>query len=326
MMGRSPLTVTLILALLVVAPIAAAQSARVPTIGILAPQIPDTPLLAAFLGQLNELGYVEGRNVRIERRLVSAATVGRLPEFARELVRHNVDVIFAASPPAIEAARRATAAIPIVIETLGDPVAAGFAVSLNRPGHNVTGSAGLDPQLTSKRLELIKETVSGATRAAVMRNPTNPTSPSVVDELERTAKTLRITLRHVEVRQPAELEGAFDAMVRDHVNVLVMISDPLFSAERARIVALAAKAHLPAVYGFSGMAEIGGLMVYGPSHAAMYRDAAAYVVKILEGSKPGDLPIQRPTKFELMINMKTAKSLGLRIPPSLLLRADRIIE
>ncbi len=305
---------------------AAAQAARVPVLGILAPYRPGSPLTGAFIARLAELGHVEGRTIRIERRMIEGGSEAFIVP-AAELVKLRVDVIFAASTTVLQAAAKATSAIPIVFETLGDPVAAGLVKSLSRPGGNITGTAGIEAVLAPKRLELLKQAVPRASRVAVLRNPANPNSPAASAALERAAKRLSLKLVYGNVRKAAELEAVFIAMTRkQRAEALVMLADPLFSAEREQIVELAEKIRIPAIYPFSGMAEIGGLMVYGPNQPAMYRAAAGYVDKILKGAKPGDLPIAQPSQFDFAINVNTATALGLTLPQTLLVRADTVIQ
>lgn len=281
-----------------------------PVLGILAPRIPE---LDAFLDKLRELGYVDGRTIRIERRTLAA-----------ELVHLGVDVIFAASMPSALAAKNATGTIPVVFEMLGDPLATELVETLARPGSNVTGIAAMEVQLAPRRLQLIKEAVPRAARVAVLRNPSSVGSLS--SGLRRTARKLSLRVRYVDARRADDLEGAFIAMVRRGADAMLTLADPLFDAERTRIVALAEKVHLPAIYPFSGMTEIGGLMAYAPNPLAMYRDAAVYVAKILKGAKPGDLPVAQPSKLDLAVNLNAAAALNLTLPQALLARADSVIK
>jgi putative tryptophan/tyrosine transport system substrate-binding protein len=295
-------------------------------LGILTSYRPGGPLTDAFIARLAELGHVEGRTLRIERRMVEGGSAAFMAR-AAELVKLRVDVIFAASTMVIQAAAKATSTIPIVFETLGDPVAAGLVKSLSHPGGNLTGTASIEAELAPKRLELIKQAVPRAARVAVLRNPANPSSPAVGAALERAAKRLSLKVVYGNVRKAAELEAVFIAMTRKlRAEALVVLPDSLFSAEREQIVELAEKIRIPAVYPFSGMAQLGGLMVYGPNRAAMYRAAAGYVDKILKGARPGDLPIAQPTQFDLAINVMTATALGLTFPQTLLARADTVIQ
>ena len=303
-----------------------AQAARLPVVGILAPHVPGVPLTEAFVARLAELGHVDGRTIRLERRMIDGGREAFVAA-AAELVKLRVDVLFAASTASADAAIKATKTIPVVFETFSDPVANGLVKSLSHPGGNVTGVAGVEAQLAPKRLALIKEAVPRAVRVAVLRNPQNVNSTSVGAELERAAKRLSLKLVYVNVQKAGELEGAFIAMVRKHRgDVLLLLTDPLFSSERGQIIELAAKVHIPAIYPFSGMAQGGGLMVYGPDQFAMYRDAALYVDKILKGAKPGSLPVAQPTQFNLAINARTAEALGLTLPQALLVRAETVIQ
>jgi len=235
-----------------------------------------------------------------------------------------MDVIVAASPAATEAAKRATTTIPIVFTVSGDPVADGFVASLARPGGNITGLATIGPELVGKQLEILKGVAPKVSRVAVLQNPN--THRGVLRQAEGAARALGLQLQILEARTPSEIEAAFAAMSRRRADGILVLRDAVFRAQRAQITALAAKNRLPAVYGLREEAEAGGLVAYGASVPQLYRRAATYVDKILKGAKPGDLPVEQPTQFELVINLKTAKTLGLTIPPSLLLRADQVIE
>jgi putative ABC transport system substrate-binding protein len=283
------------------------------------------PTLEAFHQGLRELGWIPGGNVTIEYRWAEEK-YDRLPELATELVRLNVDVILAATLLAALPTKRATNTIPIVFVGLGDPVSAGLLGGLARPGGNVTGLSGLALELSSKRLELLKEIVPGLSRIAVLANPSHPMAAAIIRETQTAARTLAVRLRLFEVREPEKIEGAFVAMDRERPNALVVLQDPLFNSRRKEILSLVAKRRLPAIYVETGWVPAGGLMSYAPSTSDMHRRAATYVDKILKGAKPGDLPVEQPTKFELAINIKTAKALGLTIPPGLLLRVDQVIE
>jgi len=283
------------------------------------------PPFGAFRQGLGELGWVEGRNVVIEHRH-SAGMNERFPALAAELVRLQVDLIVASAMPATLAARRATTTIPIVAVGLSDPVGQGLAASLSRPGGNVTGVALLFPELAAKRLELLKEALPGVSRVTVMWNEANPGNVHQMEETKLVAQTLGLKLQSVAVRSPKDFQPAFAAMTRARAEAVVVLADPLTITYRTQIVDLAAKSRLPTIHPFRESVEAGGLMAYGVDLPDMYRRAAPYVDKILRGAKPGDLPIEQPTKFEFVINMKAAKALGLAIPPSLLLRADRVVE
>jgi len=275
---------------------------------------------------LREHGWVEGQNLVIESRF-SEGRFERFPGFAAELVRLNVDVIVASSPPAIRAAKEATATIPIVMVGVGDPVALGFVTSLARPGGNITGlTMSPGEGFAAKRLQLLKEAVPGISRLATLINPAQPDHRPLSRELQVAAEALKLKLQILEVRTADELESAFEAAAREQANGLYLLGDPMFFRHRTRVLELAAKNRLPASYPFREMVEEGGLMSYGVDHFEHYRRAGAYIDKIIKGAKPADLPVEQPTKFELLINLKTAKALGLTIPPALLFRADHVIE
>jgi putative ABC transport system substrate-binding protein len=303
----------------------AQQTGRIPRIGWLAAG-PSPALDEAFRQALGELGYVEGKNIVIDYR--SAETFDRLPSLAAELVRLKVDVIFAAAGAQTAlAAKKATTTIPIVMALVADPVGFGLVDSLARPGGNITGpSAGSGPEVQGKRLELLKEAFPRVSRVGVLWNPDNPGSVINKRAVEAPAQSLRIKLQSVEVRKVEDLERAFSVMRGEHAEALMTINSPFLINHLKRIVNLAAKSRLAAVHMESRWVESGGLMSYGPSYPDLFRRAAIYVDKILKGANPSELPIEQPTKFELAVNLKTAKALGLTIPPSLLLRTDRIIE
>ena len=277
---------------------------------------------------LRELGWIEGENLAIEYRW-AASREDQLPVLAVELVRLKVDVIVTSSTPAAQAAKRATTTIPIVATFVADPVGSGLVASLARPGGNITGLTTLATGLVAKRLELLKAVVSGSTRVAVLWQPGafgERTMRDMMEETQVAGRTLALQLQFVEARRPDDFEQAFSAMREARAGgLLVFPSSILFEARRS-IVAHAAKSRLPAVYPWREAASAGGLMSYSTNFPDMYRRAATYVDKILKGAKPADLPIEQPTKFELVINLKTAKALGLTIPPSLLQRADQVIE
>ena len=279
----------------------------------------------AFRKELRELGWVEGQNITIERR-APEWKYERLPVLAADLVRLKVDVIVATTPPATEAAKQATSTIPIVFTVSGDPVADGFVASLARPGGNVTGLATMGAELVGKQLELLKVVVPKVTRVAVLLNPQLRGHRVSVQQNEGAARALGVQMLLFEADKPAAIDTAFVSMKGQGAGGLVVLRDNFFRTQRVRIVGLAAKHRLPAVYGLREEAEAGGLMSYGASVLQMYRRAATYVDKILKGAKPADLPVEQPTKFELVINLKAAKALGLTIPPSLLAQADQVIE
>jgi putative tryptophan/tyrosine transport system substrate-binding protein len=281
--------------------------------------------LEDFRDALHELGYVEGKNVQLEVRWGNGE-FERLPALAAELVQLKVDVIVAAASPSVLAARKATSTIPIVMPVSSDPVGDGLVASLAHPGGNITGLSMMAPELGEKRLQLLRETFPDASRAvAVLWNPAYAGMRARFEEAKVAAPKLGLTVRSVEVRDTRELDVAFEAVVREHPEALVL-SDPFTLSQRARIVEFAAEHRLPAIYESSDFVVVGGLMSFGPNISSLYRGAAVYVDKILKGAKPGELPIEQPTKFELVLNMKTAKALGISFPASVLLRADKLIE
>jgi ABC-type uncharacterized transport system substrate-binding protein len=298
------------------------KAARIGYLAIRAPMSADEALLQA----LRELNWIEGRNIVIERRF-SAGNFDRLREFAAELVRLKVDAIVAVASASTQAAKDATASIPICFVNAGDPVGQGFAMSLARPGGNVTGvSFDASPDITAKQLQLILETVPKASRVAVLWNPTSPFLRSYWSVAQAAAPALGVVLQSLEVQDASQYETAFKAIGRDRADALVVLSDSFATFHRARMAELAAEHRLPVLYGHRQYVEAGGLMSYGPSLFEVYRRAAAYVDKILKGTRPADLPVEQPTKYELVINLKTAKALGLELPPTLLARADQVIE
>ena len=297
-------------------------------IGILwfgSPVVGSSPLLDAFRQGLHDLGYVEGQNIIIESRH-AAMRAGQLPDLAANLVLFKVDVIVAVGDPAIDAARHATSTIPIVMVASDDPVGSGLVASLARPGGNLTGLSALSPELSGKRLELLREAIPGASRVAVLVNPADPAKAFDVRDIQTTAQALGVQLQTMEVRGPDEFEGAFAAMTREHAEALLVLGDPLTLTYRIRIVDLVAKSRLPAMYDLREFVEAGGLMAYGPSLPDLFKRAAYYVDRILKGARPGDLPVEQPVKFELVINLKTTKTLGLSLPPSLLFQANEVIQ
>jgi putative ABC transport system substrate-binding protein len=294
-------------------------------IGFLSPQSVSSaaPLLAALRQGLRNLGWTESQNIVFEPRYAEGM-IERLPEVAAELVRQNVDVIVAGSNLGGLAAKKATSTIPIVMVTTGDPVAGGLVESLARPGANLTGVTTIAQELSAKRLELLKEMVPSLKRVAVLTNPDSPYTALFLKDASLAAQSVGLQLQTLHARSPAELNAAFAAL--SDAQALMVLADIMFNTQHARIVALVAKSRLPAMYWELVYVAAGGLMFYGASLAGMYGHAAAHVDKILRGSKPADLPIEQPTKFELVINLKTAKALGLTIPPTLLARADELIE
>jgi putative ABC transport system substrate-binding protein len=317
--------------------VAVAQSARnVPRIGYLSPSSPSDPErlaspfgergLAAFRQGLRDLGYVEGQNIAIEYRWAEGR-FERLPDLAAELVRLKVDVIVSVVTQATLAAKNATRTIPIVLVAAGDPLGSGLVANLAHPGGNVTGPSSMYADLAGKQLELLKETVPKVSRVAVLWNPANAAwQAQMLRQTEIAARALGLQVQLLKARGPDELEGAFAAMTRERASALLVQVDVIFALHARRIADLAAKRRVPAMYGSREHVEVGGLMSYAPNVPDLFRRAATYVDKILKGAKPADLPVEHPTKFELVVNLKTAKALGLTIPPSLLLRADQVIE
>jgi putative tryptophan/tyrosine transport system substrate-binding protein len=316
---------------IVVVPLAAEaqQAAKVARIGWLwAYLAANLHLREAFLQGLRDLGYVEGRNVVIEYRSAEGK-LEQLPALAAELVALKVDVIVAPTTLAALAAKQATKTIPIVFTVAADPVTDGLVTSLARPGGNVTGFSFFAPELVGKCLELLKQSVPGVSRVAVLWHPggfPERTEKDILKEAEVAARALGVRLQLVEARGPKDFDRAFLDMTKARAGALTVLTTPMLLGERRRLVDLAAKNRLPAVYPRREFVDAGGLMAYGPSGLDLFRRAATYVDKILKGAKPGDLPVEQPTKFELVINLKTAKALGLTIPPPLLGRADEVIR
>jgi putative ABC transport system substrate-binding protein len=307
-----------------------AQSAKgVARIGFLAPGGPGIDSWGAsvetFRQALRELGWVDGQNLVIDVRYAEGR-YDRLPDLAAELVALKPDVIFAGAVNSAQAAKRATTTIPIVMETLGDAVSTGLVTNLARPGGNITGVSGFAPELSAKRLELLREILPSAARVALLANLSNPGSPVIIRATEAAARQMRVQIRVVDVRRPTELDNAFDTMARQRSEALVVVADPMIFGERRRIIELAARHRLPAVYEVRLFADDGGLLSYGPGSVERFQRAAVYVDRILKGAKPGDLPIEQPSKFELVVNLKTAKALGIKILPAFLLRADHVIQ
>ncbi len=318
-------------AVLLAAPLAveAQQAAKIARIGWLAVNLAAAPRLEeAFRQGLRDLGYVEGRNVVIEYRDAEGKPE-RLPALAAELVALKVDVIVAPNTPQALAAKQATRTLPIVFSFVADPVASGLVTSLARPGGNVTGLSSLTPELVGKRLELLTQAVPGVSRVAVLWQPGfqgERTDKDMLKGADVAARALGVRLQFVEAQDPADIDRAFSDMTRARAGALTLLGSTMFITERRRLVDLAAKNRLPAVYARREYVDAGGLMSYGSNIADLFRRTAIYVDKILKGAKPADLPVEQPTKFELVINLKTAKALGLTIPPSLLGRADEVIQ
>ena len=302
----------------------AQQAGKIHKIGYLSPDSPSA-VITPFLDALRELGWIEGQNVTFEYRYAENR-LERLPELAAELVRLNVDVIVARGTLGPLAAKRATSTIPIVMTAAGDPLGSGRVASLARPGGNVTGVSLMAPDLGGKRLELLKEVLPRLDRVAVLWNAANPYPALVFKETQAAGQTLGIEVQSLEVRAPDDFDGAFEAARRQRPDALITVEDPLTVTHRQRVADFTSEQQLPSLHGVREFAAAGGLMSYGASLADLFRRAAGYVDKILRGAKPADLPVQQPSKFELVINLKTAKALGLEVPPTLLARADEVIE
>jgi putative ABC transport system substrate-binding protein len=305
----------------------AQQRAKVPRVGLLVSGSPSTfgTRIEAFRQGLRELGYMEGQNIIIEYRYAEER-FDRLPGLASELIRLPVGIVVAAGNQAITAAKQASTTQPIVMATSGDPIRQRFVESLARPDGNVTGLSLQSPDLSRKRLELLMEVLPKLSLVAVLLKSGNPLHEFVWKETQDAARALKVNLQSVEVRDGEELDGAFSTMRRGRAGALIVPLEPMFTNQRARIVDLAQKNRLPAMFAERQYAEAGGLISYGANGAELYRRAAVYVDKILKGAKPGDLPVEQPTKFELVINLKTAKPIGLVIPPNVLARADKVIR
>jgi len=303
----------------------AQQAARVARVGFIT--VEKSSSFDAFLQGLTELGYVEGKNVKLEARFADAH-VERLPKLARELIRLKVDVLVAGSPAAAAAAKKASTTVPIVFAGVGDPVTTGIVSSLSHPEGNVTGVAiGVGgPALGGKWLELLDETLPELSQVAVLANRSNKSNSPYLQGVEAAARTLNVKIDIFDAGNPVELDRALTAIGESGARGLIVTMDPFLYTGRATLVQFAAARRLPAIYFFKQFAELGGLMSYGASRDESYRRAAFYVDRILKGAKPADLPVEQPTRFELVVNAKTAKAIGLTVPQSILLRADRVIE
>jgi|RhiMetdeSRZDD1v2_1073273.scaffolds.fasta_scaffold421068_2 ABC-type uncharacterized transport system substrate-binding protein len=322
----SILVAVVLLALGVIAE--AQQPKKVSRIGYLAVNSPsaDRHLDETFKQSLGELGWIEGRNIAIEYRSAEGKA-DRLPDLAAELVRLNVDVILSTGgTPGAQAAKKATGTIPIVFTSSGDPIATGLVASLARPGGNVTGLSRVGPDLAVKKVELFKEILPKITRVGFIWNPANPANALALKETEAAAREVHWQLQSVEVRGPDEFEAAFSAMTKARAAAVIVQSDQGFRGKLTRLAELAVKNRLPTMLPQSEYVEAGGLMSYGENLTERYRRAAVFVDKILKGAKPADLPVEQPTKFEFVINLKTAKQIGLTIPPNVLARADKVIK
>jgi putative ABC transport system substrate-binding protein len=311
----------------------AQQRTTIPRIGVLSPSrsedaIPNRVILKGFMAGLRELGYVEGQNITIEREF-SDADVDRLRELAAELVKRNVEVIVALSTTAARPAKQVTSTIPIVAINMADPVDDELVASLARPGGNVTGTTFLGPELVTKRLQLLSEIVPQHRHVDIVWHPNaygERTMDGMLKEAERAAQLLRMQLQFVPVTRPEEIAGAFSVITRDRADAVCVFPSPMLFAEYGRIVKIMAEKKLPAIYAAREGVDLGGLMSYGPNQADLARQTASYVDKILKGAKPAELPVQRPTKYELVINLKTAHVLGLTISNQMQLLADEVIE
>jgi len=296
---------------------------RTSRIGVLWPNPPAT---FDFMRQgLRELGYVEGRNIAFEYRWAEGR-LGELPELAAELVRLKVDLIVTLAPPATVAAKNATRTIPIVFVAIGDPVSSGLVPSLARPGGNLTGTTRMLIEMSAKHVQLLKEVVPAISRVAVLWHPGNSSHAPALKAVESTARSLSLQVRALEVRNASELETAFAAVPRERADGILFIADPIFFIHLKRVAELIAATRLPAISNFTEFPALGGLMGYAPSIPEEFRRAATYIDKILKGANPGELPIQQPTQFELVLNLRTAKTLGIAFPTPVLLRADRVID
>jgi putative tryptophan/tyrosine transport system substrate-binding protein len=303
------------------------QPAKISRIGWLAAGSPSgvAPLTDAFRQGLRQLGYVEGKNIVIEFRYAEGK-FDRLPDLAAEIVHLKVDVIVVANPEAIDAAKRATTTIPIVMVGPGDPVGSGLVISLARPGGNITGLSMISPDLAGKRVELLKEAAPKIARVGVLWDALVPDNTLDFETTQLAARALGLKLQSLEVRSPEDLEGAFSTTAKQRLDALVVIGGGVINSHQKRILAFEVRNRLPAIYETVRSAEAGGLMAYGVNFTDLFRRAATYVDKILKGRKPADLPVEQPTKFEFVINLKTAKQIGLTIPPNVLARADKVIR
>ena len=308
-------------------PAHAQQPTKIPRIGFLNATSSSTmsARIEAFRQGLRELGYVEGKNIVIEYRHAEGK-LDRLSELVAELVRVKVDVIVTTGPTSTHAAKEATNTIPILMMNEGDPVASGFVASLARPGGNITGLSILAPEISGKRLELLKDIVPRLSRVAVLGTSTNPGNAQSLRETELAAGAFGVQLQYLDVLGPKDIETGFRAASNGRVDAVLLLQSPLLISQRAQVVDLAAKSRLPAIYSAREFVEDGGLMSYGVSIIDLFRRAATYVDKILKGAKLADLPVEQPTKFELIINLKAAKQIGLTIPPNVLARADKVIK
>jgi putative tryptophan/tyrosine transport system substrate-binding protein len=304
-------------------PVKAQQPTKVRKIGFLNQSGIFPANVESFRRRMRELGYVEGQNIVIEYR--SAEQGARLTELANELVQQKVEVIVAAGPAA-RPAKVATETIPIVFNFSGDPIEAGFIDSLARPGRNMTGVTQLAFELVGKRLEILKEAVPGVSRVGVLASPLHPGEQRELRETQSTARALGITLGYNQVRDTSDVDAAFDKIIKEKANALLVFPDPVTNSHHTQIVEFAVKHRLPSMFGRKEPVEAGGLMSYGPNLEELYRRIPVHVDKILKGAKPADIPVELPTKFEFIINLKTAKQIGVTISPNVLARADKVIK
>jgi putative ABC transport system substrate-binding protein len=282
-------------------------------------------LIGPFRDGLRDLGYVEGKNILIEYRWAEG-NYERFPALLAELIALKVDVIVTAGTPATQAYQKAKTSIPLVMVAVGDPVGTGIVAALNRPGGNITGLTSISPELEGKRIELLREVIPKLSHIAVMWNPVNAYHEIEKKEAQAAATALRIKVLYLGVKSQEQLDDAFAQILKERPEALLVLADRVFLHNRARIMDFSVQHRLPGIYAYLELVEAGGLMSYGPSYADMHKRAATYVDKILKGAKPADLPVERPIKFELVINLKAAKQLGLTIPPNVLARADRVIK
>jgi putative ABC transport system substrate-binding protein len=306
----------------------AQQPTKVPRIGYLGgvSSSANSARIQAFREGLRETGYVEGKNIFIEWRHAEEAKIDRLPALAADLVRLNVAIIVTGGPPATRSAKKATATVPIVMGFDDDPVANGFVVTLARPGGNITGMSALSPEISGKQLELLKQIVPKLSRLAVLGTSTRPGNTQTLKEVELAADSFGVKIQSLDVLGATDLQTAFRAANERRAQAALLLSSPIFTSQRRQIAELTIHSKLPAMYPQQEFVQEGGLTTYSASVIDMYRHAAIYVDKILKGVKPADLPVEQPTKFELVINLKTARQIGLTIPPNVLARADRVIR
>jgi putative tryptophan/tyrosine transport system substrate-binding protein len=301
----------------------AQQVKKIPRIGVLWPYPPAT--FESMRQGLRDFGYVEGQNINFEFRWAQGK-LDELPEMASELVRLQVDLIVTLAPPATLAAKNATQTVPIVFVAMGDPLASGVVASLARPGGNLTGTTRMISEMSAKHVELLKEAAPSVAKLAVLWNPANSSHQPALQAVNAAARSLSLQVLPLEVHAPAELDNIFAAIMRERADGVLFIADPIFFIQLNHMVDLVASNRLPAICNFVEFPKLGGLMGYAPSIPDEFRHAASYIDKILKGAKPADLPVEQPTKFQLVINLKTAKALGLEIPPTMLARADEVIE